>query len=127
MRIIVRTESLITQLVFNHALRVRIEAETADDAKSKDELASDEATTVKIREENLMGATLDHPAEGDGDVFDDPQTIAPEDGDADVKAAVDPTKSKAGENLVGKINNLCTSDLANINGARDFLLLCKLF
>lgn len=35
---------------------------------------------------------------------------------------VDKDKSSSGENLVGKINNLVTTDLANIVEARDFLL-----
>lgn len=35
-------------------------------------------------------------------------------------------KDASADNLVGKINNLVTTDLSNIVDARDFLLLCKI-
>jgi hypothetical protein len=36
-----------------------------------------------------------------------------------------PKKNAAADNLVGKINNLVTTDLNNITEARDFLFICE--
>jgi len=67
-RTLVRTEGIITQLVFEHSLRIRLEAG-------------------------------DQEEQGGG--------------------------RKNGSNIVGKINNLATSDLYNITQGRDFLVLGK--
>ncbi|KAJ6611201.1 hypothetical protein B0H10DRAFT_2165893 [Mycena sp. CBHHK59/15] len=67
-RTLVRVEAIITQLVFNHALRIRFKSETSE---------------------------------------------APHTG----------AKPRADQNLVGKLNNLITSDLQNITEAKDFMLL----
>ncbi|KAH7108534.1 hypothetical protein BKA62DRAFT_682512 [Auriculariales sp. MPI-PUGE-AT-0066] len=72
-RMLVRTESIITQLVFEHALKIR------------------------IRE-------------------DAPQSS----GD---KGSTDATASRKSANLVGRINNLVTTDLNNFIDARDFLFI----
>ncbi|KAJ7489333.1 P-loop containing nucleoside triphosphate hydrolase protein [Mycena latifolia] len=69
-RTLVRVEAIITQLIFEHALRIRFKSETAAPDPSK--------------------------------------------GDA---------RPRAGQNLVGKLNNLVTSDLQNITEAKDFMLL----
>jgi hypothetical protein len=69
-RTLVRVEAIITQLIFEHALRIRFKSETSADP-SKD-------------------ATL---------------------------------SSRAGQNLVGKLNNLVTSDLQSITEGKDFMLL----
>ncbi|KAJ7041082.1 P-loop containing nucleoside triphosphate hydrolase protein [Mycena alexandri] len=69
-RTLVRLEAIITQLIFEHALRIRFKSEKS--------------------EETVKGAA--------------------------------PT-SRAGRNLVGKLNNLVTSDLQNITEGKDFMLL----
>ncbi|KIJ62401.1 hypothetical protein HYDPIDRAFT_94464 [Hydnomerulius pinastri MD-312] len=83
-RTLVRAEGILTQLIFEHALRIRMKAET--EKESQDAAASD-ATSAP----SAPGST---------------------------------SKPKAkGENLVGKINNLVTSDLGNATEGRDFLML----
>ncbi|KAJ6502921.1 P-loop containing nucleoside triphosphate hydrolase protein [Mycena vitilis] len=66
-RSLVRSEAILTQLVFSHSLRIRMKAETATPSATNST----------------------------------------------------PSPKKSGGNLVGKINNLVTVDLGNINGARD--------
>ncbi|KAF7973519.1 hypothetical protein HWV62_14938 [Athelia sp. TMB] len=121
MRIVVRTESLITQLVFNHSLRVRIKAETTlDDG----DVLNAKIAVVDLPEVALLGAGISGPNIEDAEnVFDESPMVSPENGITKPEGVIDSENSKAGENLVGKINNLCTSDLGNIFGARDFLLL----
>ncbi|KAJ7657296.1 hypothetical protein DFH06DRAFT_1269382 [Mycena polygramma] len=72
-RSLVRSEAILTQLVFVHSLRIRMKAET--------------------NAANVTNA---------------PGTSSPK-----------PGPKKSDGNLVGKINNLVTVDLGNINGARD--------
>ncbi|KAH7097252.1 hypothetical protein BKA62DRAFT_751274 [Auriculariales sp. MPI-PUGE-AT-0066] len=73
-RMLVRTESIITQLVFEHALKIRVR----EDAQQQ-----------------------------------------PDDDKANAKGAA----SRKSTNLVGRINNLVTTDLNNITNARDFLFI----
>lgn len=77
-RMLVHTEGLLTQLIFEHSLRLRMKAETSDKPDGS-------ANT---------SATLRH----------------------------DNRRPKA-DNLVGKINNLVTTDMVNVIEARDFLFL----
>ncbi|KAF9013108.1 multidrug resistance-associated ABC transporter [Cyathus striatus] len=83
----VQAESLITQLVFEHSLRIRVKPET-----SGSELAADSASSSG--------------------------TSTPV---ADAAPAA-PKKKSSSDNMIGKLNNLVTSDLSSISGARDFLL-----
>ncbi|KAJ3554167.1 hypothetical protein NP233_g12480 [Leucocoprinus birnbaumii] len=75
-RMLVHTEGLLTQLIFEHSLRIRMKAEGSD--KPHDP----ESASANLRHENRR-----------------------------VKA----------DNLVGKINNLVTTDMVNVVEARDFL------
>jgi hypothetical protein len=75
-RMLVHTEGLLTQLIFEHSLRVRMKAEISD---RPDKPAS---ASTSLRHEHR--------------------------------------RPKA-DNLVGKINNLVTTDMANVIEARDFL------
>ncbi|KAF9449105.1 multidrug resistance-associated ABC transporter [Macrolepiota fuliginosa MF-IS2] len=70
-RMLVHTEGLLTQLVFEHSLRIRMKAEASDGSENP----TSETKTVKA------------------------------------------------DNLVGKINNLVTTDMVNVVEARDFLFL----
>ena len=78
----VRTEAIVTELLFQHALRIRVKSETP-------------------------GEDTDEPAR-DGDVGSSATEEKPKDGF-----------------LVGKLNNLITSDLASVTeGNREWLRLC---
>lgn len=127
-RMIVRTEAIFTQLIFNHALCVRIKAETAEDAKHIGDSVTDPIANASVLDANPLGSamSLDHSVEGSDYVLEQPPNCAPEGvSPLDTDAEASPAKSKTSDNLVGKITNLCSSDLANIVGARDFLLLGK--
>ena len=85
----VRLESIITSLVFDHALRIRLKSEGPANI-STNPATDTSGTAVETTEEreNVAGVV-------------------------------------EGEDLIGKMNNLVTSDLDNITGGRDFLLICK--
>ena len=132
---LVRTEGILTQLVFEHSLRIRLKAEVLNDKNEEDNVtvvgtpdsasvagvpgtraseASQASTAVSLDSSNNSQS----PPEVRKDK-DDPLTIK-----SDAKQA---GKGKKGaQNLVGKINNLVTTDLGNIVDARDFLVISTL-
>lgn len=141
----------MTSLVFDHALRIRLKAETSKKKSGETSGAASPAGT------DTQGATTpDNVSEGGGD--DDetvhsrtttsastataatgatatssatvvaPQTPAKgkDDKKTDAKdEEKDKKEDKSGSNLVGKLNNLVTSDLENITDGRDFLFTGK--
>jgi hypothetical protein len=140
-------EAIVMSLVFDHSLRIRLKAETdaksasapvsvansalgspkASDTLVKDSGSGDEgdSDTVHSRSATAVStttaattSTIIPPASA--------QTTA-----ADTKNAISITEPKEKQekksNLVGKINNLMTSDLANITRGRDFLFIGAIF
>jgi hypothetical protein len=155
---LVRVEAIVTSLIFDHALRIRLKAETSE--KKADDTASG-ASSPTAASDSGKGATTPDNASESGDGEDD-ETVhsrtatstttatattsttvtavaspspPPQNGRDDksakepdakntAKAATEDT-SKKGSNLVGKINNLVTSDLDNITSGRDFLFISE--
>ncbi|KAF8058246.1 hypothetical protein FPV67DRAFT_1565726 [Lyophyllum atratum] len=147
-RTLVRAEGLITQLVFEHSLRIRVKAETATsspsaspDPSSPATLDTDSVVSIPSPDnESAEGITSGHQNELAGTT--DVDTMHSRDdtlraSSSSIKSsgskkgkgkAERPSKepelegNSSADNLVGKINNLVTTDLANIVDSRDFLL-----
>ena len=144
-RTLVRTEGLLTQLVFEHSLRIRLKAESsseksnhvdqdtitvvgtpdsasiAESSNGNDE--SNSASTAAIsREPTRDSSSSSKLSSHKGKAKDKPSP----------SSVPKPTgKVRDDSNLIGKINNLVTTDLSNIVEARHFLFLgtgkpCKL-
>ncbi|KAF8307151.1 hypothetical protein DL93DRAFT_2159641 [Clavulina sp. PMI_390] len=126
----VQLEALITQIVFEHALRIRVKEERSpSEAMSMPSLVVPEAaiptaeTTVSNASEAAPSGTSENPAAADTEAE---AMVAPTSSEPSPqpKATTPPNKNKnslegddqrtKNANLVGKINNLITSDLANI-------------
>jgi hypothetical protein len=102
-RAFVLIESILTQLVFEHSLRIRIKADALEKADNN------EARPV--------------PETQDGGDEGSPSVQA---GDSEDDETAEPPKPRSDtSSFIGKLNNLITVDLANVSGARDFLLLCE--
>ena len=145
-RTLVRTEGLLTQLVFEHSLRIRLKAESS--TEKRDHVDQDNVTVVGTPD----SASIAESSTSNGDESSSASTAAASreptsDSSSSIKtsslkgkAKDTPSppstpkatgKAKGDSNLIGKINNLVTTDLSNIVDARDFLLLgegklCKL-
>ncbi|KAH8986100.1 hypothetical protein EDB92DRAFT_2116516 [Lactarius akahatsu] len=135
---LVRITAIITQLVFEHALRIRVKAETS---------SSPEATPTATPEVGSQATTPDsgsaveinivsEDAGGSGEETRSEQsTLAASSikGKRKEEASRSDSGSEDGEepgdssNLVGKMNNLISTDLENIVEGRDFLLLILYF
>jgi hypothetical protein len=119
--VLVRAEAIITQLVFEHALRIRMKAETDSESRSGSStvVASRAHTPSPEREEG----TSHESTASSGEERSSENTKATADkaarkGKAD--QPMEPPKAK-NDNLIGLINNLVSTDLGNITDAQDFL------
>ncbi|KAI0325198.1 P-loop containing nucleoside triphosphate hydrolase protein [Cubamyces sp. BRFM 1775] len=135
-RLNVRFQAIITELVFEHALRIRLKADTDD---SSSPAPSDAATAVGTPDDISQLTNGEDPEGGDANVDrsatasssttaappaksikgkaksiseDQPQSAEPD----------KPAKKETGRHLVGRINNLVTSDLNNIDGFGVYLV-----
>ncbi|KAK0198511.1 hypothetical protein F5146DRAFT_1100167 [Armillaria mellea] len=138
-RIMVRTEAIITQLVFEHSLRIRVKASTADSpgkstAPTPDSasIIEDPPSTESSGSSSTLHGTSDAVSTDSRDANCDASTTnqAPSSSTEltqDSLSGQDAAETSAAQsdtsNLVGKINNLVTTDLGNIIDARDFLLI----
>ncbi|KAJ7578665.1 P-loop containing nucleoside triphosphate hydrolase protein [Mycena floridula] len=93
-KIMFQMESIITQLVFEHSLRIRIKADVPENKAA----STPETPTGENVADDAASATSSTNTKSD----DAPAPVAT-------------------RNLIGKLNNLVTTDLENISQAREFL------
>ncbi|KAJ3799615.1 hypothetical protein GGU11DRAFT_858145 [Lentinula aff. detonsa] len=136
-RSIVHTESIITQVVFEHALRIRVKAETSKSDQpafpsDTSSLADSSPTFESADEENgpndssvsddetlqasRKSGGQSHAGSLKGVPGANSPTLSPTTSSVDSNALSDSSK-----NLVGKLNNLVSTDLQNIVDAKDFI------
>ena len=129
----VRTEGLLTQLVFEHSLRIRLKAEASNEKIEEDDLtvigtqdsvSVTEGTSVNSGEGASQSS---QPTPISGDSSSDSQSASNGKDKEDLSTLKSNTRDKEkAQNLVGKINNLVTTDLGNITDGRDFLIISTL-
>ncbi|EKM56946.1 uncharacterized protein PHACADRAFT_172648 [Phanerochaete carnosa HHB-10118-sp] len=130
-RSLVHVESIITSLVFDHALRIRLKAETSEKKSSAkaptpipagvDKSGDGDDETVHSR----ASTSASTATAGVASTMTTATAVAPgaspqSKGKDDKK---DIFKRGGGGSLIGKINNLVTSDLDNINNGRNLLFI----
>ncbi|EIW59890.1 multidrug resistance-associated ABC transporter [Trametes versicolor FP-101664 SS1] len=141
-RLSVRIQAVITELVFEHALRVRMKAETSSDTSEATPCAA--STTVATPEDasqaSLEGSQDDEDsAEGSGErsVAENSSTAVPPSATSSTKGkgkasleSESPVKEaepvgvgemRGSKHLVGRINNLVSSDLSNFENLGMFI------
>jgi len=129
---LVRTEGIITQLVFSHALRVRVKAELPIDTSSEcnRSIVAGHPYSESIAEtsEGPNGSSNDTVSQStstDATSINESRKGKQKAKDPQLTAHTPIPKETSADNLVGKINNLVTTDLNNITEARDFLNLSE--
>ena len=133
---LVRTEGIITQLVFDHALRVRMKDEAKPRSTQATEANTPDARSI-VDTEAETGSSNNEEETLEGSAHTSTASLPQSAAKGKMKAADTPgalpgvstpglgsgkadTEVKAA-NLVGKINNLVSTDLDNIIGGRDIL------
>ena len=119
-RALALTEGLLTQLVFEHSLRIRFKAEGS---KENRPLAVQSASPTPTSDtQSVEGSTAHEDSDTQSDTMAS-STKGKTKADSTTKSAV--AKDEKKDNLVGKLNTLVTVDLENIVGAKDFLMVGK--
>ncbi|KAL4247270.1 ATP-binding cassette transporter C [Abortiporus biennis] len=106
--------SLLTQLIFDHSLRIRVKAETSNAS-----LPAETSPSTAVATPDSASAT-DVPIPGSSAAESD-STSAASSKAKDTPSDAVPEKEKGDSNLVGKINNLVTADINNIQGGQNVL------
>ena len=122
-----RVQAILTELIFEHGLRIRLKAEASGESSSpgtgmQTPVAESPSSNASVVVDNMSpstsGTTL---AEGtDGGTSD----VAK--GKAKAEPAKDKTplqQPKKKDNLVGKINTLVTVDVDRVTDGKDFLMI----
>lgn len=125
-RSIVRAECIITQLVFEHALRIRMKAELPDTDKGSADstVTTPDSASVSESATAVESSREGSPDEGRSSTTDVAASVTNGKPQSEGKRGDTGGEKSASstENFVGKINNLITTDLGNITDGRDFLL-----
>jgi hypothetical protein len=122
---VVRISAIITQLVFEHALRIRVKAETSSSPRATPAVTP-EARSETATPDNVSVADNIGPETAGGSGEETSLSIkGKQNGEFPASLASDDDNEDPGKanNLVGKMNNLVSTDLENIIEGRDFLLL----
>jgi hypothetical protein len=127
---LVRVSAIITQLVFEHALRIRVKTETSSSPRTTPavtpELRSETATPDNVSvADNIRPETAGGSGEENGRSTGSLSTKGKQKEEFPASPVSDDDDEDAvkASNLVGKMNNLVSTDLENIIDGRDFLLL----
>ncbi|KAJ7501621.1 hypothetical protein B0H11DRAFT_2275231 [Mycena galericulata] len=130
-RSLVRCQALITQLVFEHALRIRVVAETTYNPPPSVAVTAEESgRTSHVDQEGSNGGGEETSRSTEADAASRDETlqastasIESTKGTGEPEPEEKPAESSREKNLVGKITNLVTTDLGNIIDSRDFLFI----
>lgn len=124
-RTIAETDSIITQLVFEHSLRIRLnQGESGKDESKSKEGASRKDQTAESSSTTTAEASEDTAVETDIEIDDN--------SDAETVISVQEPEKKTDtktetKHIVGRINNLITSDLETLDYSYTTLLLREPF
>jgi ABC-type multidrug transport system fused ATPase/permease subunit len=127
-RTLARVQAILTELIFEHGLRIRLKAEASGEspsgpgtgAQTPGDPSSSDAGTVADRSPNPSATTLIEGSDGESDVAKGKARAEP------VKKETAAQQPKKKDNLVGKINTLVTVDVDRIAESKDFLMVLLL-
>ncbi|KAF8610641.1 hypothetical protein BDV93DRAFT_484022 [Ceratobasidium sp. AG-I] len=132
-RSLARAEGILTQLLFEHSLRIRMVGEVASSGTKAPRTTAPSADTPSVIGDTESGSGLasgaegstTHTAEGSGEQTLVASTISKGKGkdEATDEAEEEGETKTQSSNLVGKINNLMSTDLGNMVEGREFLII----
>ena len=125
-RALALTEALLTQLVFEHSLRIRFKAEGSKESSPSTVQSASPIVTLETR--SVEGSTTLEGSDTQSDTTASStkgKAKADSPGAKSAAAKDEKKEEKKKDNLVGKINTLVTVDLENVVSAKDFLMVGK--
>ncbi|KAI9431384.1 hypothetical protein H4582DRAFT_2085055 [Lactarius indigo] len=135
---LVRVSAIVTQLAFEHALRIRVKAETSSSPSATPD-ATPNSRGKSTTPDSGSIVEVDIMSEEAGGSSEETQSEQPtitawrikgkrkEEAPGSDSGMEDGHKPGDSSNLVGKMNNLVSTDLENLVEGRDFLLLVLYF
>ena len=125
----IRMEAMLTALIFDHSLRIRVRAE----AQTSREEGSQSVTAVATPEAASAAESPVETASADNSASDDSRTIGTADSASDQAKVMDspPETSAEGtappaheqlKNLSGRLNTLITVDIDNVTSTGSLIL-----
>ncbi|KAI0782161.1 multidrug resistance-associated ABC transporter [Abortiporus biennis] len=106
--------SILTQLMFDHALRIRMKADASNSSESS-------APTITDEEQSREHSVVESDEASTSGPSSDTASATADKKDKKVEETKDSSKGKG--NLAGKINNLVTADFANIENGLNWPML----
>jgi len=124
-RTLARTQGILTELIFEHSLRIRFKAESGEGGGS-----SGSSRAVTSAEASETGSIESETAGGsDWQSSTAPSESSPVKSKAKAGPARVPAENSAEakkkDNFIGKINTLVTVDIGNMQNAKEILMLGK--
>ena len=116
----------MTQLVFEHSLRIRFKAEGSKE--NSPSTVQSAPSTVTPESQSVEGSTTLESSDTQSDTaasLTKGKAKADSSTTKSAAAAKDEKKEEKKDNLVGMINTLVTVDLENVVSAKDFLMVGK--
>jgi hypothetical protein len=125
LRVLAKAQVVLTQLVFEHSLRIRSKEENTPSAPSDVAFISEDPR-------NHTGAESEATLNNDGQSTSESRTAVSSNPTSDVptKGAAkdgpkDGTETSRDSSVAGKINNLITTDMNNLEAGQSFVLIGK--
>ena len=124
-RLLTQGQGMITQLVFEHALRIRMKSESSESPPSPSQPSTSATTpdTASVAESASGHSPVETEVTGGASTTLASEATPSEADKASIKGEEKKPAGEKGGNLVGKINNLVSTDLNNIIDGRDFLMI----
>ncbi|ESK84755.1 hypothetical protein Moror_568 [Moniliophthora roreri MCA 2997] len=129
-RVLVCTESILTQAVFEHALRIRLKANTESHKGGSDESdalssSSDMSTLASANQQapSESSAADVAPSQEEGTSTKSSSQPSEEPNKKTSSSRAKPSETNTNQNMIGKLNNLVSTDLQAIVDARDVIRL----
>jgi len=130
----VRVTAIVTQLIFEHALRIRVKAETSSSPAATPTATpevhseamtpnSGSAVEINMMSEDAGGSSEETRSEQSTTTASSIKGKRKEEAPGSDSGKEDGDEPRGSSNLVGKINNLVSTDLENLVDGRDILLL----
>lgn len=126
---LIQGEAILTHLIFEHSLRIRFKAEHSDEKRGR--VPEEDSLIAVAVPETIPVPTDGGENNGTGETSSSSESSkgskSSRSSVSEAKSSGIKSKEKRAENanLIGKLNNLITTDMRNILETRDFLMLCK--
>ena len=118
-RLLTQVQGILTQVIFDHALRIRVKTSAGDGSVQDTADISDSQSTIQGNE-SVTAVDETEPHQELQSETDRASTVSAQSSES--KKGANPAADSKENNLVGKLNNLVTTDINALEGGTTFIL-----